>query len=80
MVGWYIEIPRSLRDEFDKLYPGRRHKKILTITAIQRAIRLHPKSLHNLYKEAPSDLASGKEHDQGSSTNASGSEKDGTFD
>lgn len=75
-VGWFVEIPRSLRDEFDRLYPGKRHKKILTITAIQRALRVNPTSLHNLYREGrKSDLEPSEVDVPGGGPDASGSEE-----
>lgn len=74
-VGWFVEIPRSLKVKFDELYPGRRNKKILTITAIQHAIAMHPKSLHNLYKGVQSGLADAQEHEKGSSSDVAGSEE-----
>lgn len=75
-VGWFVEIPRSLRDEFDRLYPGKRNKKILTITAIQRAVRLAPKSLFNLYRESPVDVEATKDDVSRGSSDSSGGEEE----
>jgi hypothetical protein len=80
LVGWFAEIPKSLRDKFDELYPGRRNKKILTITAVQHAIAMHPKSLYNLYRGGRriNDLESSSGHDEGDSSEFTGREEIGT--
>jgi hypothetical protein len=76
-VGWFVEVPRELRDQFDKLYPGRRNKKILTLTAIKCAIERNPKSLFNLFKEQPDALATRPIDVQGDSTVPAGRSQDG---
>lgn len=38
LVGWFVQIPRALYDQFNRLYPKGAKKK-LTIAFIQRAIQ-----------------------------------------
>ncbi|HEY6022439.1 MAG TPA: hypothetical protein VIY48_22035 [Candidatus Paceibacterota bacterium] len=52
LVGWTVLIPRTLREEFDRAYPGRGAKKILTITAIRHALEVRPQVLKDLYKDS----------------------------
>ncbi len=40
--GWYAEIPTPLKEEFDRLYPGRKAKRLLTIAFIKWAIKMRP--------------------------------------
>lgn len=42
MAGWFVEVPRDLKKEFELLYPGRSAKKKLTIAMIRWAIRVRP--------------------------------------
>jgi hypothetical protein len=40
--GWFVEVPRSLKKEFKRLYPGRSVQRRITLAAIEWAIKSHP--------------------------------------
>jgi len=48
-VGWYVEVDKKLRDNFDKAYPAKGAKAALTRAAIKHALRVMPKDLTTLY-------------------------------
>lgn len=39
LVGWYVDVPRELKEQFDKLWPQRGANTKLTIAAIKYAIQ-----------------------------------------
>lgn len=41
-AGWFVEVPRDLKEEFQRLYPGRAAMKKLTVAFIKWAIRMKP--------------------------------------
>lgn len=41
-VGWFVEIPIELKQEFKRLYKGRSAMRKLTVAAIEWAIRERP--------------------------------------
>lgn len=47
-AGWFVEVPKELKDEFKRIYPGRRQMKLLTLAAIQYALRERPTHLTNI--------------------------------
>lgn len=53
-VGWYVEVPRELYDEFCRLYPHKGSKNALTVAAIEHAIRCAPSVLARLYEDSAS--------------------------
>lgn len=38
-VGWYVDVPKTLVDEFTRLYPSRGAKTKFTIAAIKLAVQ-----------------------------------------
>lgn len=50
LVGWYVQVPRSLRDKFDEMYPFKGAHTILTTAALQHATALKPQHLEKLYE------------------------------
>jgi len=43
--GWFVEVPKELKEEFRRAYPGRRQMKLLTLAAIEYALRERPTNL-----------------------------------
>lgn len=39
---WFARVPEELMEEFNKAYPDRGSKKLLTIAAIKRALEVRP--------------------------------------
>ena len=79
-VGWYCEVPLSLYLEFEKRFPPETHrgiKTVLTVTAIDLALRITPAGIQCLV-EAIEDgrLFGGQGNTKGDNANADGS-KDG---
>lgn len=46
--GWFVEIPTEMKEEFKRLYPGRRQMKLLTLAAIRYAIEQRPANLSHI--------------------------------
>lgn len=41
-VGWYVQVPLELKQEFKKLYPARSAMRKLTVAAIEWAVKVQP--------------------------------------
>lgn len=41
-AGWYAEIPRELKEEFVRIYPGRRSIRLFTVAFVSWAIKHRP--------------------------------------
>lgn len=54
-VSWYVDVPKRLALEFDRLFPDRGSHVILVVTAINHALRVGPKELEKLYDSIQRD-------------------------
>lgn len=43
--GWFVEVPKELKLEFEQCYSGRAAKRRLTIAAIKRAIEIRKEQI-----------------------------------
>lgn len=75
--GWYVEVPRSLVEEFDRRFPARGAKKILTITAITYALYVTPRDIAKLYDIDPKELQRFRRDLSRNRTDPSGDEETG---
>lgn len=64
--GWYVDLPRELVDAFDKAFPVRGAKHILTEAAIRKALAIHERLCHEGRgpKEYGAELAGGEKDGQ----------------
>lgn len=60
-AGWFCEVPRSVKEEFKKLYPGRSAQRKVTLAAIEWAIATHPSN-----NKGKDEEASEREHSSAS--------------
>lgn len=74
-AGWFAEIPKELKEEFTKIYPGRKSIRLFTVAFVSWAIRHRPdiEALHRKWAtEAQSNADKSAEGKKGESTEGSG--------
>lgn len=62
-VNWYIDIPKRLALEFDRLFPDRGSHVILVVTAVAYAVRKGPAALDKLYEELNDSVQGDQQRD-----------------
>lgn len=67
-AGWFAEIPKELKEEFTRIYPGRKSIRLFTVAFVSWAIRHRPdiEALHRKWAtEAQSNAKTDKSTEEG---------------